>query len=463
MALGIYNVDIHKVKWYSRNVNNHCHERRPTFFMALSALLLVLALSELLGASSSARPPGSGTDFRVALSVSPFAEIVLGTGMVYTDGKITAKSVEELQRLFAAHGATEVYARIATSRDKTAGFGDHSLNRGLMRARLAKSLGLPFNPELGLFKFYGDVRCQPSPDFSEYPELRVPGVWTSLTLEQMLPILRSYGALVAKTILDTGVKVNVWDLGNEVDFGVAGVSPAPLPEGCDDSLGPSWYQPPNRVDPEIGKRAVLELLKLPESERVAWLEAHVWPYEARILAAVAEGIRSVDPVAKFSTHVSGVLAVRPTEAVAFFAAMKKGGYLPDQLGFSFYPSSTAEPYDRLGAFKNTIKAVNDEFKRPAFIAEFAYPAAEKAASEGPFASWNHALDHYSLTPQGQAYILRDLASWGVAHGVSGIRPWAPDTPVAAWDSFALFGSDGKLATARPGLSAIAEGARAPKP
>lgn len=461
MALGIYNVDIHKVKWYSRDVSDGRHE--PRLFVVLSALLLALALSGLLGDSSNARPSGSSSNFRVALSASPFAEIVLGTGMVYTDGKITAKSVEELQRLFVAHGATEVYGRIATSREKTAGFGDHSLNRGLMRARLAKSLGLPFNPELGLFKFYGDVRCQPSPDFSEYPELKVPGVWTSLTLEQMLPILRSYGAIVAKTILDTGVKVNVWDLGNEVDFGVAGVSPGPLPEACDDSLGPGWYQPPNRVDPEIGKRAVLDLLKLPESQRVAWLQAHVWPHEARVLAAVADGIRSVDPGAKFSTHVSGILAVRPTEAVAFFAAMKKGGYLPDQLGFSFYPSSTAEPHDRLGAFKNTIAAVNDEFKRPAFVAEFAYPEAEKAASEGPFASWNHALDHYPLTPQGQADILRDLASWGVGHGVSGIRPWAPDTPVAAWDSFALFGSDGKVATARPGLSAIAEGARAPKP
>jgi arabinogalactan endo-1,4-beta-galactosidase len=423
----------------------------------------VFALSSLFGASPNARPPGCGSNFRVALSVSPFAEIVLSSGMVYTDGKATAKSVEELQRLFVAHGATEVYARIATSRENTAGFGDHSLNRGLMRARLAKSLGLPFNPELGLFKFYGDVRCQPAPDFSEYTELRVPGVWTSLTLEQMLPILRSYGAVAAKIFLDTGAKVNVWDLGNEVDFGVAGVSPRPLPEACDDSLGPNWYQPPNRVDPEIGKRAVLDLLKLPESERVAWLQAHVWPYEARMLAAVAEGIRSVEPGAKFSTHVSGVLAVRPTEALAFFAAMKKGGYLPDQLGFSFYPSSTAEPHDRLGAFKNTITAVNDEFKHSVFIAEFAYPAAEKAASEGPFASWNHALDHYPLTPQGQADILRDLADWGVAHRVSGIRPWAPDTPVAAWDSFALFGSGGKLATARPALSAISEGVRGPKP
>jgi arabinogalactan endo-1,4-beta-galactosidase len=453
----IYNVDIHKVKWYSRRVNDWHEARRVC--VVLPGLLLALVFSVLLGASSNARPPGRNGNFRVALSVSPFAEIVLSNGTVFTDGKITAKSVEDLQRLFVAHGATEAYARIATSREKTAGFGDHSLNRGLMRARLAKSLGLPFNPELGLFKFYGDVRCQPSPDFSEYPELKVPGLWTSLTLEQMLPVLRSYGAVVAKVILDTGVKVNVWDLGNEVDFGVAGVSPGPLPDSCDDSLGPSWYRPPNGVDPEIGKQAVLDLLKLPESERVAWLQAHVWPYEAQILAAVAEGIRSVNPAAKFSTHVSGILAVRSSEAVAFFAAMKKGGYVPDQLGFSFYPSSTAEPADRLQAFKNTIAAVSGEFRRPVFIAEFAYPAAEKAASEGPFASWNHALDHYPLTPQGQADVLRDLASWGVADGVSGIRPWAPDTPVAAWDSFALFSSDGKVATARPGLSVIAEGAR----
>jgi len=441
---------------------NDCPFKAGPKFPPLAALAVALAFSGWLGMSSNPWPPSDG-NFRVAVSVSPFTEMLLDSGIVYTDGKITAKSVEELQRLFVAHGATEVYARVATSREKTAGFGDHSLNRGLKRARLARSLGLPFNPELDLFKFYGDVRCQPSPDFGEYPELKVPGVWTSLTLEQMLPILRSYGGLVAKTILDTGVKVNVWDLGNEVDFGVAGVSPGPLPEGCDDSLGQGWYQPPNRVDPEIGKRAVLDLLKLPESERIAWLQAHVWPYEARILAAVADGVRSVEPAARFSTHVSGILAVRPNEAVAFFAAMKKGGYLPDELGFSFYPSSTAEPADRLQAFKNTIAAVTGEFKRSAFLAEFAYPAADKAAQEGPFASWNHALEHYPLTPQGQADILRDLATWGVAHRISGIRPWAPDTPIAAWDSFALFGSDGKLATARPGLSAIAEGARAPKP
>ena len=85
------------------------------------------------------------------------------------------------------------------------------------------------------------------------------------------------------------------------------------------------------------------------------------------------------------------------------------------------------------------------------------PAAEKAAQEGPFTSWNNALENYPLTPDGQAKILRDLASWGAAHGVSGIRPWGPDTAVAGWSSFALFELDGKTAIARPGLSAISEG------
>jgi arabinogalactan endo-1,4-beta-galactosidase len=328
-----------------------------------------------------------------------------------------------------------------------------------MRARLAKSLNLQFNPELGLFKAYGDVRCQPAPDFSEYPELKISAAWTSLSINQMLSVLRTYGAIVAKLILDTGVTVRVWDLGNEVDFGVAGVSPQPMPGGCDDlDEGSKWYQSPDRVDAEIGKATVLGLLKLPEAERIAWLRIHVWPYEGRIFAAVADGVRSVDPTARFSTHVSGVLAVRPTEAKAFFTAMRDGGYLPDELGFSFYPTSTAEPADRLQAFQQTITGVHAEFGRPVFVAEFAYPAAEKAAQEGPFASWNHALENYRLSPDGQAKILRDLARWGVTHGVSGIRPWGPDTAIAGWSSFALFDLSGKTATARPGLGAISEGA-----
>ena len=124
-------------------------------------------------------------DFRVSLSVSPFTEIVLNSGTTFSDGKITATTVEGLQHLFASHGANEVYARIATTQKYRTGFGDHSMDRGLERASLAAALHLPFNPELGLFNIYGDIRCQPAPDFSDYPAIHLPGSWTSLTVDQM--------------------------------------------------------------------------------------------------------------------------------------------------------------------------------------------------------------------------------------------------------------------------------------
>ena len=400
--------------------------------------------------------------FRISLSVSPFTELLFKGGIVFTDGQVTARNAEELQKLYVKYGANEVYARIATTRSYRTGFGDHSVNKGLERARLAKALNLPFNPELGLFNIYGDIRCQPAPDFTEYPELKVSGDWTALTLEQMLPALRSYGAIAAREILKTGVKVRIWDLGNEIEFGTAGVAVRPMPGGCDDTAGgPRWYKAPDRIDPAIGKMSVIDLLKMPEPERIAWLRKHLWPHEARILGAVAGGIRSVDPGARFSTHISGVGAVLPALSVAFYKAVAEGGFLPDELGFSFYPSSSSRPPQRLQAFQKTMQEVRRELDRPVFIAEFGYPSGE--LHEGMFADWNHPLENYPLTKEGQAAVLKDLAAWGAANGVTGIRPWGPELAAApGWAPFALFALDGKTASAQPGLGAIAEGLRSRK-
>src|SRR5215471_16708497 len=75
--------------------------------------------------------------------------------------------------------------------------------------------------------------------------------------------------------------------------------------------GANWYKAPDAVDPEIGKKSVIDLVKMPEPERIVWLQAHIWPYLAKSFAAVAAGIRSVDPNARFSTHLSGEAAVLP--------------------------------------------------------------------------------------------------------------------------------------------------------
>lgn len=390
--------------------------------------------------------------FRVSLSVSPFVETTLGTGTRFTDGTLTATSAEELQRLFVSHGANEVYARISTRQSLVRGAGDHTMNRGLDRARMAAALHLPFNPELGLFGSYGDIRCQPPPDFTDYPAIVLPRPWSSLTLEEMTGALRAYGALAAKQIAATAAIVNIWDLGNEVEYGVAGVAVRPMPGGCDASAGAtSAYEAPDGIDRAIGLMSATTLARMDSPHRIAWLRDHIWPYEAKMFAAVAEGIRSVDPGARFSTHVSGVASTQPAFAAAFFTAMKNAGFVVDEAGVSYYPTSSPDPKDRLQAFKDMAIAVKAAIGRPVFVAEFGYPAA---AMGGVF-SWNDAVPGYPLTADGQARFVRDLVAWGTRDGVlSGIRPWAPDLAVPGWAPMALFSRQGSLSTARPALDAF---------
>lgn len=196
---------------------------RRAFLGGAAALGTAAALPALPVAATAAEDRRHRGGFRVSLSVSPFTEAVLGS-LALTDGRRTASTVREVQRLFNQHGATEVFVRVATRTQARLGDAEYGLARALERARLARDLGLPLNPELGLWAVYGDITRQPAPDFSDYPSIRLPGPWNTLTLEQMEAALRQYGALAARQLLATGVRVNHWDLGNEVEWGVAGVA-----------------------------------------------------------------------------------------------------------------------------------------------------------------------------------------------------------------------------------------------
>jgi len=150
----------------------------------------------------------------------------------------------------------------------------------------------------------------------------------------MLAALRGYGEAAARQVVGTGVQVRIWDIGNKVEFGVAGVAVKPMPGSCDDTTGgKNWYRTPDAVDPAIGKITFHALVGMTEEKRSAWLAEHIWPHEARMLAAVANGIRTVDPTAHFSTHISGVSATGPALATEFFKAMKQGGFPADELVF----------------------------------------------------------------------------------------------------------------------------------
>ncbi|WP_106400503.1 glycosyl hydrolase 53 family protein [Actinocorallia populi] len=419
---------------------------RRTFLATSAATGLALGLP---ASPAGAAGPG-GRVFRSALSVSPFTELVLGS-VALTDGTRTARTVEQVQRLFKAHGATEVYARIATLRDAPSGEAQHGLVRGLQRARLARSLGQPFNPEIGLFAVYGDISYQPEPDFSDYPGINPPGPWTSLTVDQMTPILYRYGAAVARQILATGVRVGVWNLGNEIELGLAGVAIRGLVTQTD-----RWsYSPPDAIDPAIGQMDFTTLIMMPEPDRIAWLEAHLWPHMGRMLAATAAGIRSVSPTARFSSHTSTIGAASTALPVAFWAAMKKAGYHVSELGTSFYPTSN-DYGDRLATFKDAANALYSTFGKRVFVAELGYPSATMPP---PYA-WNSPLPGYPISPEGEHALVRDLVAWGAGRGpLSGVRPWAPDFCVSGWQPMSHFTVSGSTAAAEPVLDAISEGLR----
>ncbi|MGW0665261.1 glycosyl hydrolase 53 family protein [Streptodolium elevatio] len=373
--------------------------------------------------------------------------------MALTDGIRTATTVEGVQRLFMAHGSTEVFARMATRRDAHANGGEHGYRRVLERARLARKLGLPLNVELGLWAVYGDVSHQPGPDFSDYPLIQLPCPWESLTINQMVQALRLYGAMAAGQVLGTGVRVNVWDLGNEVEFGVAGVAP----RGFTPSTAYWSYTAPDAVDPAIGQMDVNTLLVgMSDSARIAWLQAHLWPHTGRLLAAVAEGIRWVDPQAKFSTHTSVIAMQYPGFAEAFWQAMADAGFQAHQLGTSYYPTSVPVG-DQLAVFKASSQSLHSTFGKQVFIAEAGYPSGTMS----PPLEWNAAVAGYPLTAQGQYAFHRDLVAWGAQDGcLAGIRPWAPDSCVSFWHPMSHFAPNGGVATAKPVLNAVTDGLRA---
>jgi hypothetical protein len=64
--------------------------------------------------------------------------------------------------------------------------------------------------------------------------------------------MREYGVLVARQIRGTGARIDVWDLGNENEVGVAGVAIRP-------SIESPHYQPPDAMDPEIGRMSTRQL------------------------------------------------------------------------------------------------------------------------------------------------------------------------------------------------------------
>lgn len=382
----------------------------------------------------------SGETFRIALGLGQDIDFALTRGIVYQIGDRTATTMTRLQQMYIDAGSTEMFVRIATKRysgDDSYHARLHNLEECLKYCRVAASLNHPINPEIMCAYTYMDASVQQAPDFREYPEITQPDKeWSKYTLLEMCGVLEQYGEFIAGEVLKTGCTVEYWNLGNEANFGFAGVN-----------LGLK-----TAVNPKL-EHADMELVEMEHIDMdhidVDFLKENVWKYNGQMMAALAKGIRKIHADAKFATHIAGLFD--GSASAAYFNTLLENGMKLSQAGISIYPTmSLAKRFpDYVDRLKSAIKAVASECGLPVFIAEYGYPSKKMRGF-----AWNQPVEGYELTAADQARFTADFIAWCKENGGSGIRPWAPDLLgpwEPNWESMSLFAYDDttKIAMAKP--------------
>jgi arabinogalactan endo-1,4-beta-galactosidase len=300
--------------------------------------------------------------------------------------------------LFATNGANGFRIRLWVGNE-----GESRLEYATELAHRAQSVDL--HPYLVLFlsEDWADVNKQPAP-----------ATWAELPPDQRADAIRQYARETTRHLINQGIELDFYEIGNEIDYGICGVFADPTHSRDADSL---------RND--------------------------IWPDEVRLIQAAIKGVREADPEARFLLHIA--TSWEPSFAIAFFQTMADLGVEYDYVGLSFYPSAFGSP--TAGLFCDTLDRLSTEIGKPIVIAETAYPA--EPPTGGMFEDWRRPLPGYPLTPEGQAWWTADLLAGMRARGdVLGVYYFSPSfySSGELWAPFALFDSTGQ---ARPAIASFA--------
>ena len=298
--------------------------------------------------------------------------------------------------LFAKQGVQSLRLRVWVGED-----GPTKLDYATQLARRAHDNGMQVYPVLFLSEDWADVNKQPAPKD-----------WKKLSLEERAGVIREYAEETVNHLLETGIEVPYYAIGNEIDFGISGVFA------------------------ELDQRDLNTL------------ETTIWPQEAALIQAAVEGVREADPEARIMLHIAH--SFNRTFAIAFFSSMRDLSVEYDIAGLSFYP--TAFGPLAVEGFCETLDRLGSELGLEIVIPEFAYPG--EIPYGGMFGDWHNDLPGYPLTHEGQAQWLADfLASLRNHPNVIGAYYFSPAFHWSGelWGPFALFDEDGK---ARPAVGAF---------
>lgn len=241
-----------------------------------------------------------------------------------------------------------------------------------------------------------------------------PAIWKNLSIEQRAEAVRGYSSDVAAHFRGHGLTSHVYEIGNEVDYGICGVFP------------------------------VKSAKKDPQS-----LSQFVWPDAAKLISASERGVKEADPEAKFLIHIAHWWDA--DFCTAFFQFMLDHQVQIDYVGLSYFPSSKIGDSLTFEQFGAVVDRVTSTIHRPIVVAETGYPSTSDFG--GQFSQWRNAAPGYPLTNEGQQHWLTDLLDFCAGHpAIAGLFYWSPEWyGDTMWKGFALFDMEGN---ARPAWRAF---------
>ncbi len=219
--------------------------------------------------------------------------------------------------------------------------------------------------------------------------------WAGLTPTQLAAAVQQSAADTASYYHSLGLNIEVFEIGNEIDFGVCGIylgTTVPIPPGVDPVNTPSW------------------------------MEENIWGPSAPLLRAAISGVLAVYPNAKILLHIAGVGYSRgDIAAYSFFQSMVRLGVPFDIAGLSypymFSGGDVPQPYFAQADFLSALDSIAAVGK-PIQIVEFDYPAGPAGITKTPSPS-------YPFTPAGQANFVQDFAN-AINGRVEGLWYWYAD-------------------------------------
>jgi len=232
-----------------------------------------------------------------------------------------------------------------------------------------------------------------------------PLIWDSLPVAEKADAVKEYSEATVRYFKTLGIKTHLFEIGNEIDFGICGVF--------------------------AGHEA-------PQND-TQWLSENIWVSEAKILKACQEGILKADAKAEFVIHLASWTMTE--RCAAFIKTILENGVRVDYTGLTYFPSSSGVSDGVLATFEERANNLSVSSGKPVIISETAYPC--KDSFPGIYHEWKSALLNYPLTENGQRNFLSDLLNFCYRHkNIKGVFYKNPEWYNGEWWAFALFSEDG---------------------